>query len=237
MQRTLLVTTGGTLAIGACVVATALASGQYTPNSTGIDVGYPNCSQKMTGGFRVVGVNDGLNYSTNPCITTEAAGAANLSLSANTGWYAQSSHVTATSPRTCLKSDANCLAYNYGYNAGLYAYAAATSAGVSAVTWWLDVETANSWNTNTTQNQNSLQGERDALIARGATTVGVYSTTAQWKSITNGWLNNWPSWGATTFTSASAAHTYCTGHQFTGGPSVLMQYQTAPITLDQDVAC
>ncbi len=237
MQRTFLVTAGGALAIGACVVATALASGQYTPNSTGTDVGYPNCSQKMTAGFRVVGVNDGLSYSTNPCIKTEAAGAANLSLYANTGWYAQSSHVTATSPRTCQKSDANCLAYNYGYNAGLYAYAAATSAGVSALTWWLDVETANSWNTNTTQNQNSLQGERDALIAKGASSVGVYSTTAQWTSITGSWINNWPSWGATTFTSASSAHTFCTGHQFTGGTSVLMQYQSSPVTLDQDVAC
>jgi hypothetical protein len=137
----------------------------------------------------------------------------------------------------CATGDNNCLAYNYGYNAGLYAINAAQSAGVSSATWWLDVETANTWNSDVVQNQNSLQGEHDALVAHGATTVGVYSTTAQWQSITGGWHNNWPSWGATTWTTAKQAQTYCTGHEFTGGTSYLMQYRPSKAKVDYDVAC
>ena len=229
-------------AFAVCVLATglAVAQGQYTSGTTGVDVSYPNCSATLpVTTFRIVGVSDGLGYSTNPCIASEAAGAGNLSLYVNTGWNSASSHINATSPKVCAAGDNNCLAYNYGYNAGLYALAAASQAGVHAATWWLDVETANTWNTNVVQNQDSLQGEHDALLlpANGVTTVGVYSTTAQWQTIAGGWINGWPSWGATTWTSAKQAQTYCTGHQFTGGPSYLMQYKARTSKLEQDVAC
>jgi hypothetical protein len=110
----------------------------------------------------------------------------------------------------------------------------AASLGLSSKTWWLDVETGNTWNTDTTQNQNSLQGERDALVNSGATTVGVYSTTAQWDEVTGSWQNGWPNWGATTWRTAKQAKTYCTGHEFTGGPTYLIQFTG---TLDQDYAC
>jgi hypothetical protein len=56
----------------------------------------------------------------------------------------------------------------------------------------------NTWTPDPLQNQSSLKGETDALLNGGASTVGVYSTTAQWKTITNAWQNGWPSWGATT---------------------------------------
>lgn len=217
----------------------AAAQGQYVTGSTGVDVGWPNCSATIPAeSFGIVGVSDGTGYSTNPCINAQASSfPLNVSLYVNTGWDNKSTHINAKTPRVCGRRDNNCLAYNYGYNAGLYAYNAATSAGVHSTTWWLDVETVNTWNRNTTQNQNSLQGEHDALMANGATMVGVYSTTAQWKSITASWKNNWPSWGATTWQTAAQAQTYCTGHQFTGGPSILMQYTPQGATLDQDVAC
>ena len=229
-------------AVAVSVLATgvAVAQGQYTSGTTGIDVSYPNCTATLpVSTFRIVGVSDGLGYSTNPCIANEAAGAQNLSLYVNTGWNSASSHVNATSPNVCAVGDNNCLAYNYGYNAGLYALDAANTAGVHAATWWLDVETANTWNADVIQNQYSLQGERVALLlpGNGVTTVGVYSTTAQWKTITGGWPIGWPSWGATTWTTAKQAQTYCTGHQFTGGPSYLMQYKARTSKLDQDVAC
>jgi hypothetical protein len=99
------------------------------------------------------------------------------------------------------------------------------------------VETVNTWNSDVVQNQNSLQGEYDALTAHGAWKVGVYSTTAQWQTITGGWQNNWPSWGATTWTTAKQAAKYCVGHQFTGGPSYLMQYIPPKSPFDRDVAC
>ena len=82
-----------------------------------------------------------------------------------------------------------------------------------------------------------IDAEHFALVANGVMTVGVYSTTAQWNDITGSWQNNWPSWGATTWSTASQAQRYCTGHQFTGGPSYLMQYTPRRTKLDQDVAC
>jgi hypothetical protein len=216
----------------------AAALGQYSSGTTGVDISWPNCTASVPSvTFGIVGVTDGQGYSTNPCIAQEASYFTNLSLYVNTGWYNKSSHINPTYPKVCAKGDNNCLAYNYGYNAGLYALNAARSAGVSSATWWLDVETSNTWNKNVIQNQNSLQGEYDAFVANGATTVGVYSTTAQWQSITGAWQNNWPSWGATTWTTAKQAQTYCTGHQFTGGPSYLMQYLPPNANLDYDVAC
>ena len=214
------------------------AAAQYTSGTTGVDVGYPNCSTSLPNVvFGIVGTNNGLAYSHNACLSTEASHFNNLSLYANTGWYNQSAHISATSPKTCTTGDSNCLAYNYGYNAGLDAFNYASILGVHSTTWWLDVETSNTWNADVVQNQNSLQGEHDALSANGATTIGVYSTTAQWQSISGGWQNNWPSWGATTWTTATQAATYCTGHQFTGGPSILMQYKSKKSQVDQDVAC
>jgi len=216
----------------------AVAQGPYSPGTTGVDISWPNCNTSVPSvTFGIVGVTDGQGYSTSPCIAKEASYFKNLSLYVNTGWYNQSTHINSTSPKVCAKGDNNCLAYNYGYNAGLYAINAAQSVGVSSATWWLDVETINTWNTDVVQNQNSLQGEYDALVANGATTVGVYSTTAQWQTITGGWHNSWPSWGATTFSTAKQAQTYCTGHQFTGGPSYLMQYLPGHAKLDYDVAC
>ncbi len=217
----------------------ALASSLFPTGTTGFDVSWPNCNATTPSkpNYGIVGVSDGTGYSQNPCLAKEAKWFPLINLYVNTGWYDQSVHLNPNSPKVCAVGDNNCLAYNYGYNAGLYALNDATSQNVHATTWWLDVETANTWNADVVQNQNSLQGEHDALLANGVTTVGVYSTTAQWKSVTGGWINHWPSWGATTWTTAKGALTYCIGHQFTGGPSYFMQFKPKKPGFDQDVAC
>jgi hypothetical protein len=211
-------------------------SSTYPSGSTGYDVSWPNCSATAPThpAFGIVGVTDGTGYSQSPCLAKQAAWFTNLSLYVNTGWYNQSSHINPNSPRVCASGDENCLAYNYGYNAGLYALNYANSQNFRASVWWLDVETGNTWNSDTTQNRNSLQGEYDALLANGVTTVGVYSTTYQWDTITGTWLNTWPNWGATTVRSAGKAATFCKGHQFTGGPTYLIQFSGS---LDKDYAC
>lgn len=216
--------------------AEAAAASIYPSASIGYDVSWPNCNATPPThpAFGLVGVSDGTGYSQNPCLAQEAAWFPSVSLVVNTGWYDQSTHINATSPKLCASGDENCLAYNYGYNAGLYALSYANSQNIQSSVWWLDVETGNTWNSNTTQNRNSLQGEYDALQANGVTTVGVYSTTAQWDSITGTWLNGWPNWGATTVRTASKAATFCTGHRFTGGPTYLIQYSGS---LDHDYAC
>jgi len=219
--------------------AVAAASPLYPTGTTGFDVSWPNCSATPPSNphFGIVGVSDGTGYSQNPCLAQEAAWFPSINLYVNTGWNDQSIYLNPNSPKVCAAGDNNCLAYNYGYNAGLYALNYANSQSVHASAWWFDVEISNTWNTDVVQNQNSLQGEYDALVANGVATVGVYSTTAQWQSVTGGWSNNWPSWGATTWTTASGALTYCTGHEFTGGPSYFMQYKPKRSGLDHDVAC
>ncbi len=229
------------MAVLAIMTSTVSASTQYQAGTTGVDVSYPNCSTSIPSvSFGIVGVEAGLGFSQNPCLASQAAHFTNLSLYANTG-YPGSSSANAqkymNSPKACVATDLNCIAYDYGYNQGLYAYNYSSSSNVHATTWWLDVETANSWTSDSLQNQNSLLGEHDALIANGAITVGAYSTTAQWNGITGSWHNGWANWGATTWTSATQAQTYCTGHQFTGGPSLLMQYKSKKSLVDQDVAC
>lgn len=225
----------------ALTTSVASASIQYVTDTTGVDISYPNCTASIPNiSFGIVGVENGLGFSSNPCLASEAAHFTNLSLYANTGYPGSSSpnaQKYMNSPKACTATDLNCIAYDYGYNQGLYAYNYANSLNVHATTWWLDVETSNSWTSDTAQNQNSLMGERDALAANGATTVGAYSTTYQWNSITGSWNSGWPSWGATTWTSATQAKAYCTGHQFTGGPSLLMQYKSRKSQIDQDVAC
>lgn len=113
-------------------------------------------------------------------------------------------------------------------------------------TWWLDVETANSWQSGGTgqaMNVAVLRGMADAfqhLTGTAAPTVGVYSTSYQWGQITGtpstgalGNLAGVPTWipGAT---SQQDAASRCAPSSFTGGPVQLAQWTT---TYDNDYAC
>jgi len=200
---------------------------------------WPDCAVQVpaTATYGIVGVTDGKDYSiTNPCIAAQAAHfPENLSLYANSGWDDQSPKLNPSSPKACEAGNAECLAYNYGYNAGLAAHDAATAARVFSDVWWLDVEVANSWNDDVNQNRNSVQGEYDALTSRGVRTVGVYSTNSDWQTITGGWHNGWPNWLATADAASSQGRQACTEYEFTGGPTLIVQYD--PIRIDRDVAC
>lgn len=213
----------------------AQAMSVYPSGATGVDVSYPNCSARIPHvAFGIVGVTGGLVYSQNSCLAAEAAHFANLSLYVNTGLNADPvGSAYYRQAQVGCNGDVYCAAYNYGYNAAQSAIDYAGSQGVHAAWWWLDVETGNTWNGDTLQNRRSLQGEYDALAASGAT-VGAYSTTYQWNTITGSWLSGWPNWGATTVRTASQAARYCSGHQFTGGTTYLIQYSGK---LDQDYAC
>ncbi len=213
------------------------AYGVYKSGTVGNDVSYPNCNVKApkSAAFGIVGVTGGLNFSQNSCLVKQAGWFGNKTLYVNTGYPGQSYGLKyQNSPRACDSADLNCLAYNYGYNAGLYAINYSTSQGVTSSTWWLDVETMNTWTNEYQQNRQSLQGEIDALKQYGVATLGVYSTTAQWGSITNSWQIQLPNWGATTWQTAKQASKYCSGHDFTGGGTWLLQFKGS---LDQDYAC
>jgi hypothetical protein len=115
-------------------------------------------------------------------------------------------------------------------------------AAASAYPWWLDVETDNTWLGGTSgqaMNIADLQGMIAALQQAGATTVGVYSTSAQWKTITGGTgassgsLSGIPDWipGARTL---SGAKSNCALASFTAGKVTLTQWAGRP---DNDYAC
>ena len=81
-------------------------------------------------------------------------------------------------------------AYNYGWHAAANAMATGKKQlgrGVLGHTWWLDVETTNTWNGDGPANTAVLQGMLDYLRSHGVAKVGLYSTAFQWKTITGGY--------------------------------------------------
>ena len=144
------------------------------------------------------------------------------------------------SPRVCSDDDpdsASC-AYNYGWNAAADSYARAVAAYVElgwadagatrtpvANTWWLDVETANSWRSDPMLNVAALNGAVDFLESMDVESVGFYSAPRMWQSITGGTdaFADHPSWvaGASTLPQALAV---CRGEGFTGGAVAMAQF-------------
>ena len=247
------------LVVGIAFALTPAAhAGSQTP-STGYDVSYPQCGRPLPASpaFGVVGVNDGIPFSTNPCLAMEvswAQAAANHApaLYANTAnpGPAYSSHwpTGQTSPQVCDASDDNSpgCSYDYGWNSAQNAFASAGSAAGTAP-WWLDVETANSWQTlesaygqTATSKANdvaAIDGAIAYLRANGVGQVGLYSTSYQWTQITGGTGTHFaanPDWVAG-YRSQKTAKAGCSSIGFAGGAVRLTQY---PLNgFDADYAC
>jgi hypothetical protein len=215
----------------------------------GYDVSYPQCSASLPtdGAFAIVGVNNGLPFSANPCLTSQFNWAASKPGAA--GQYINTANPGPISvrwpqpgPRPCVDassySDTGC-AYNYGWSAASDAFTTAARAlaprSANSYAWWLDVETANSWNGTAAANSAAIQGYLDHLrTSRAVATVGVYSTGYQWGVITGGYaLPTTPNWVAGASDAASAP-SYCTA-TFTGGPVKLVQYPRG--AFDGNYAC
>lgn len=229
----------------------------------GYDVSYPQCTGTLPGNvaFGIVGVNDGIVYSPNPCLSEEllwaesSVGGAHGQLYANTAnpGPALSSYWPdgrSANGQDCLSTDLDSYACNYlyGWFAAADSYQAAVDAynvnlgTTSAFTpwptaWWLDVETANSWRTDPAKNVAALQGAVDYLLRQtNVTSVGFYSSPAMWDTITGGTaaFSGHPSWvaGARTLRGAKAN---CTAAPFTGGTMAMAQYFSGGF--DADLPC
>lgn len=279
-----------TLAIAAVFALTLVPASTYaakpSPSSggssselVGYDVSYPQCSSSLPTNqyFGIVGVNDGLATTTNPCLATQLAWA-NKSLTgsnqpkvqayvntANPGevinqittWPTSNvdstGTTTANSYGTCAgQNDAAC-SWQYGWNRALddvslrfvpAAQQAGINANAGAYTWWLDVETGNTWQSNNpnmyVNNVATLEGMTSYFEGQGSK-VGLYSTAAQWTQITgnvisatsnlNG-LGNWRPSG----TRLSVAISNCTVAPLTtGGFISLTQYVSQ--NLDKNHSC
>jgi hypothetical protein len=176
--------------------------------------------------------------------------------------------VTTSTGTATVGANSPACAWQYGWNmatqdAGWLSAAATainqltgtTTAPTSpgAYPWWLDVETANTWQSGTAgieMNVADLQGMVSALQAAGVATTGVdvvgaYSTSYQWGQIVGNTdssslsslpnnLYGIPDWipGAR---SSSGAQSNCSLPSFTGGTVTITQWFAHPI--DGDVAC
>jgi len=135
--------------LGATSVASAASRADADKTSTnGYDIGWPQCSAAypVHPAFAIVGVNRGVVFSPNPCLSSEIAwaGGATAQLYANTGnpGPALSTHWPdgQLSPAACNPSQTTALAdrdtfacaYDYGYNAAADSYNDAVQAFTAA---------------------------------------------------------------------------------------------------------
>ena len=158
--------------------AGAMTNSIGVPNAAGgvvvaRDVSFPQCGGSLplrkNADFGVLGTNDGISFTRNPCLVQQLAWAKSLALPpafyANTGNpgpnHATHWPIGQAAPRVCTTSDPNSIgcSYDYGWNAAWHSYDVATDAAqrlhhvdranarrrAANVEWWLDVETMNSW--------------------------------------------------------------------------------------------
>jgi hypothetical protein len=160
-----------------------------------------------------------------------------------------------TSPNTygtCDGTDSLACAWQYGWNRAAEdavqrlapaAQTAGASAATSAYTWWLDIETANTWKAGNAaalqSNRADLEGMTAYFKAAGAA-VGLYSTTAQWGAIagtpaTGSTLLGLPNWRPGARNLSQAKSNCSLPPLTTGGRVVLTQYVAS--NLDYDNSC
>jgi hypothetical protein len=212
-------------------------------SQTGYDISYPQCPSNFPrdGAFGIVGVTNGRAFSDNPCRAAEyqwAAGRPKVPAfymnTANPGPI--SPHWNQGGPQPCVTptsySDTGC-AYDYGWKAAEYAFGLAPAGTAATHDWWLDIETANSWNGTTDANRAAIDGYVAFLKGQGVLRVGLYSTGSQWQAITGGYSLGLPNWIAGNNTKSASGLCGSTG--FSGGQVILAQYRSKGF--DADYAC
>lgn len=217
--------------------------------------------------FAIVGVNGGRVHSPNRCLTVEdGAGGQLVWAGQEVELYANTANpgprdsrywpVGQTSPRSCTApglletTDTIDCAYVYGWNAAADSYRIALEAFVAAgwaeegadalpwpTTWWLDVETANSWRSDRALNVAALEGARDLLESKGVAEVGFYSTPRMWARITGDTetFADHPAWHAGASDLADATRRCEAEEPFTGGELRMVQW--VEDGLDRNLRC
>lgn len=151
-----------------------------------------------------------------------------------------------------LRTNDQACSWLYGWNRSIYTegvfQSAANSKGLNSntgdYTWWLDVETMNSWqygsNDSLIRNTASIEGFGAYYLSKGAD-IGLYSTTQQWGDITGNnvssgsTLNGLPNWRPSG-KSLSNAKANCTVTPLTAGGYIsLTQYIVK--SLDNNHSC
>ncbi len=257
----------------AALVAVVAVPGTASAAATGVgyDVSHPQCGDALPSGraFAVVGVNGGLSTRANPCLSVQLRWAAGsnglLRTQPRTQLYLNTANpgevraqvstwpTAGTTPYgTCSGDNDMACSYRYGWERAQNsvvsffvpaARAAQLDSLPSRYTWWLDVETMNTWQSGSpaalARNRAALEGMTAYLLAQGGR-VGLYSTSYQWGQIVgtvpstsnlvgrNSWLA-----GATTL--AQAKSNCARPPLVPGGRVTLTQY--VPESLDRNHSC
>lgn len=233
-----------------------------TPELVGYDISYPQCGRRLPSDhyFGMVGVNGGTAANVNPCLAEQLTWAKSAKdgskqdkvqlyvNTANPGEYIDQVSTWPTSSTTenlfgpCDGTNTLACSWQYGWNRSVAAHneyfvPAAQAAGVSSsatpYVWWLDIETANTWQSGSDEalmrNVATLEGMAAYYQAKGAR-VGLYTTAVQWNGITGNFIDsgsnlndlaNWRPSGA----SLSNAISNCSVTPLTiGGYIALTQY-------------
>jgi hypothetical protein len=201
------------LAVVATLLA-APGAATAAPSRNGYDVSYPQCDTTLPTGqaFAIIGVNGGLSTKTNPCLAEQLAWAWRSSgvvpsqpkaqLYLNTANPGELLDQVTTWPTagttpygTCTGTNSMACSWQYGRERAENsvvsfftpaARAAAVDSRPAGYTWWLDVETTNTWQSGSTaalaRNRATLEGMTAYLVSQGAR-VGIYSTRYQFSHI------------------------------------------------------
>ena len=226
-----------------------LAAVTYSSGTVGNDISYPNCPNNFPTGssFGIVGVTGGRAFTTNSCLRQEFAWASGLNGGSNPGaaLYMNLNAPVGPTARdgltgplgSCSHKDKACIAYNYGYNAASAAYKYAVKEGATSSSWWLDIETSNSWSPKPYLNKKTISGAVD-FFSQKKLAIGFYSTPSQWASITGSSIwhpsGSYPIWQAGA-SSKKSAESICSGVGFAGASPELVQYVSD--NFDTDYAC
>lgn len=140
------------------------------------------------------------------------------------------------------KSTAEC-SFMYGYMRAYDDVAEFGPSNPGSYRWWIDVEEGLSWQTDAALNRAALQGMVAGLKSRGVTSIGVYSTSYQFKNlmgaVTNADVRALPSWIAIGDGRLDQAQAACSGARLLGGPIAMTQYKTpfGSTEIDRNWSC
>jgi hypothetical protein len=229
-----------------CLVVIVVGSAPVTvfaDGTSGYDVSYAQCGQLLPtnrSSVTIVGVEGGRSFTLNPCfgdlIHWANVTGRHLEFYINTSFPAGSKiHHGDTGPKgTCQSDDWACRAYNYGFNNAEFAFHDAQVSGAVADTWWLDVETANSWDVSPTLNDAVIQGAVDSLRAHRLL-VGIYSIPPDWSAIAGTYATNVPKWDVQLQQSVPVTNYCLAANGFGGGAIAMVQVDGG--TIDRDYPC
>jgi hypothetical protein len=249
--------------LGLVLLGAGPAAAAPPPGPAGIDVSWPQCGKTLPKqpAFAIVGLNNGLANTTNPCLAAQLAWAGTAAMPAATSLPRVALYVNTANPGlqgswwptsntykgtrvanpygNCALHVFKACSYMYGY---AKAYDDATIRGISkpaSYLWWLDVETENSWQSDKPANVAVLEG-MTAYFEKIGARVGIYSTGYQWGRIAGSVsatspLAGLPSWLAGA-TSLAGARANCSLPGLTPrSPVAMTQYVTGG--LDYNVSC